>query len=103
MTAAASVLGCWIFARWQDNLWPVIILHSLMNLWWEVFGVDETALGGPSANVARILTIALAVLLTIFRDRIWRPLPIEREGAAAGRADEARIPVEKRDQLSYAF
>lgn len=75
VTGLGSILGCWLFMQWQDNLWVVFALHSLMNLWWEVFAVDDTALGGWLANGARLLTIACAILLTIFKERIWRPLP----------------------------
>jgi membrane protease YdiL (CAAX protease family) len=79
VTGLGSVVGCWVFMRWQDNLWAVFGLHSLMNLWWEVFAVDGTALGGWLANGARLLTVFLAIMLTIYKDRIWKPLPIEPE------------------------
>lgn len=79
ITGLGSILSCWIFLRWQDNLWAIFGLHSLMNLWWEVFAVDDTALGGWLANVARLLTVALAIFLTIYKDRIWKPLPVEAE------------------------
>ncbi len=79
VTGLGSIGFCWIFMRWQDNLWPVIGLHSAMNLWWEVFAVDDTALGGWLANGARLLTVVLAVLLTIYKDRFWKPLPAEAE------------------------
>ena len=79
ITGLGSVLFCWIFLRWQDNLWAIFGLHSLMNLWWEVFAVDQTAMGGWRANVARLLTVGIAILLTIYKDRIWKPLPIEAE------------------------
>ena len=29
-------------------------LHASMNLWWEVFAIDDTALGGWLANGARL-------------------------------------------------
>lgn len=73
MTGLGSLLGCWLYLRWQGNLWAVFALHGLMNLWWEVFGVADTALGGWIANGARLLTVALAVLLTIYKDRFWKP------------------------------
>src|SRR6266704_1265003 len=76
VTGLGSILGCWLFMRWQYNLWVVFGLHSLMNLWWEVFGIDDTALGGWIANGARLLTVALAILLTIYKDRFWEPLPV---------------------------
>jgi membrane protease YdiL (CAAX protease family) len=79
ITGLGGLLSCWIFIRWQDNLWAIFGLHSLMNLWWEVFAVDDTALGGWLANAARLATVGLAVILTIYKDRIWKPLPIEAE------------------------
>src|SRR6266571_8329491 len=74
VTGVGSLLGCWIYMWWQFNLWVVFWLHCLMNLWWEVFGVADTALGGWIANGARLLTITAAILLTIHRDRFWKPL-----------------------------
>jgi membrane protease YdiL (CAAX protease family) len=74
VTGLGSILGCWLFMRWQCNLWVVFGLHGLMNLWWEVFGVDDTALGGWIANGARLVTVIVAILLTICKDRIWKPL-----------------------------
>ena len=35
--------------------------------------------GGWLANVARILTIVIALVLTIYKNRIWKPLPVEAE------------------------
>jgi len=79
VTGLGSLLGCWLYLRWSGNLWIVFGLHCLMNLWWEVFGVAETALGGWIANAARLFTVALAILLTVYKDRIWKP--------AAGESD----------------
>ena len=72
ITGLGSVLFCWIFARWKDSLWPIFFLHSLMNLWWEIFGVDESALGGWVANGSRLATVVVAIVLTIYKDRIWK-------------------------------
>lgn len=88
ITGLGSILGCWILLRWRMNLWTVVALHSLMNFWWEVFAVDTTALGGWLANAARLGTIALAIWLTIFKDRIW---PVEAS------ADVQRPPVDSRE------
>ena len=84
ITGAGSLLCCWVFIRWQDNVWTVFALHALMNLWWEVFAVDETALGGWLANAARLATVVIAILLTIYKDHIWRPLPSEAENVRLG-------------------
>ena len=88
VTGLGSVFGCWVFMRWQDNLWTVVGLHSLMNLWWEVFAVDGTALGGWLANAARLLTVFLAIILTINKDRIWKPLPSEAQNVSETNHDE---------------
>ena len=69
VTGLGSILGCWLFVRWEYNLWAVFGLHSLMNLWWELFGIDDSALGGWIANGARLLTVTIAILLTIYKDR----------------------------------
>jgi len=81
VTGLGSLLGCWVYMQWQFNLWVVFGLHCLMNLWWELFGVADTALGGWIANGARLLTITAAILLTIYRDRFWKPLTTGRNGA----------------------
>ena len=81
VTGIGSVIACWLFMRWQYNLWVVVSLHVAMNLWWEVFAVDDTALGGWLANGARLVTIACAILLTIFKDRFWPPLANSDHGA----------------------
>jgi membrane protease YdiL (CAAX protease family) len=86
VTGLGSLLGCWLYMRWQFNLWAVFGLHCLMNLWWEVFGVADTALGGWIANAARLLTITAAILLTIYRDRFWKP--VTSEGNAADQTIE---------------
>jgi membrane protease YdiL (CAAX protease family) len=72
VTGIGGLLGCWLYLRWNGSLWFVFCLHALMNLWWEIFGVAETALGGWIANAARLATIALAILLTIYKDRLWK-------------------------------
>ena len=57
----------------------IVALHSAMNLWCEVFAVDDTALGGWLANGARFTTVAIAILLTIFKDRFWKAVPVADE------------------------
>ena len=79
ITGIGSLLFCWIFMRWQDNLWVPFGLHFLMNFWWDVFAVDNTALGGWLANIARILTVIIVIVLTLNKDKIWNRLPLEEE------------------------
>jgi len=75
ITSFGSILLCWLYKRWSYNLWVIVSIHCAMNLWWEVFAVDNTALGGWLANGARLATIACAIFLTIFKDRFWPSLP----------------------------
>ena len=83
ITGTGGIGFCWFFMKWRYNIWAIFGLHSLMNLWWEVFAVDDTALGGWLANGARLATVIIAVLLTIYRDKFWRPLPSESEESDA--------------------
>jgi hypothetical protein len=74
-TAGGGLLFAWILFRW-GSLWPIVGLHTFMNLSWQLFGVDDwaaaaqagaTAVGPWAANVARVVTVTLAVFLTIRR------------------------------------
>ena len=85
VTGLGGLLGCWMYLRWQFDLWVVFGLHALMNLWWEVFGVADTALGGWIANGARLLTVAVAILLTIYKDRFWKPVDGQGKGVRTRR------------------
>jgi hypothetical protein len=77
ITGLGSLLFCWVFMKWSDNLWAAFSIHMFMNLWWEVFAVDTNAIGDWFANAVRFGSVALCILLTILKDRIWKPLPIE--------------------------
>lgn len=101
ITGLGSLFFCWVFTRWQDNLWAIFGLHSLMNLWWEVFAVDDTALGGWLANAARFLVIGLVIVMTIYKDRIWKPLPIEAENILATK-DYEETANNNTETLSFA-
>ncbi len=89
ITGTGGIGFCWFFMKWRDNLWTVWGLHAGMNLWWEVFNVDDTALGGWLANGARLATVIVAVLLTIYKDKIWKPLPSEAENIDINGSEKA--------------
>jgi membrane protease YdiL (CAAX protease family) len=93
ITSLGSVLLCWLYKRWNYNLWVIVAIHSAMNLWWEVFAVDDAALGGWLANGARFATIACAIFLTIFKDRFWSPVPVAGDGTNDG--EEISIETKK--------
>jgi uncharacterized protein len=68
MIAAGGAFFSWLLVAWRDNLWVPIALHGFMNLWCEIFGCDEH-LGGVITNLARILCVGLAVVLTVLARR----------------------------------
>ena len=69
ITALGGGWFAWLYMKWDENLWVPIFMHALMNLWWMAFEIDDTALGGWSANGARGVTIALSIVLTLTRPR----------------------------------
>jgi membrane protease YdiL (CAAX protease family) len=71
ITGAGHLFFAWLLERWGD-LWVPIGMHALMNLWWHLFAVDSSALGGIQSNIARFLTVALAIGLTL---RLRKGLP----------------------------
>jgi hypothetical protein len=108
VTGLGSILGCWLFVRWKSNLWAVFGLHSLMNLWWEVFGIDDSALGGWIANGARLLTVTIAILLTIYKDRFWKPLDststrVSRWANKSSKQHRAGTSVPDNDKFSLVW
>jgi uncharacterized protein len=74
LTGAGGVFFAWLYIKWQWNLWVPILLHMMMNAWWEIFATADGAVGGLHANICRGMTIAAAILLTTYRERIpgWR-------------------------------
>ncbi len=69
VTFSGAVFFAWLYAEWNYNLWVPILTHTLMNLSWSLFEVDNTALGGMKANIFRGLTILIAIIFTIYFKR----------------------------------
>jgi membrane protease YdiL (CAAX protease family) len=65
LTGAGGVAFAWLVYRWQ-NLWVAVALHICMNLWWELFSVAKTAIGGWFPFALQNLTILLAVCITLY-------------------------------------
>ncbi len=65
VTAFGSLLFAWVYVEWNYNLWCAIFLHIFMNLWWIVFSLSSTAQGDLLANIIRVLSIAIVIILTI--------------------------------------
>lgn len=68
MTGFWAVLVAWLLYRWQ-NLWVPVALHICMNLWWELFSVARTAIGGWFPFAMQILTMFVAILVTLYLTR----------------------------------
>mgnify|MGYP002783960749 CR=1 FL=1 len=64
-TGIGAIWFAWLYAEWRDNLWVPIVFHVLMNLYWSVFQMGDNALGGHAANVFRMTTILLSIVLTV--------------------------------------
>ncbi len=68
LTGSGGVLFAWLVYRWQ-NLWVAVALHVCMNLWWELFSVSRTAIGGWFPFALQTLTMLLAILVTLYCTR----------------------------------
>lgn len=71
--AAITFVGggffAWLFMRWEDNVFAPFVVHSLMNLAWQVFSVGETAFAGWLPTVMQGSVLVLAVVLTLVLQR----------------------------------
>lgn len=76
VTFSGAAWFAWLYVEWRNNLWLPITLHVLMNLYWALFDIESTALGGVGANIFRGITIAASVIFTLRRRK---PRQITRE------------------------
>ncbi|RDZ27248.1 CPBP family intramembrane glutamic endopeptidase [Lysobacter silvisoli] len=65
LTALGGLWFSWLYVEWRWNLWLPIGLHVLMNLYWDLFAVSDTALGPMAANLLRFAVIGLSLALTL--------------------------------------
>ena len=68
--AVLGAFAAWMLVSWDDNLWILVTLHGLGNLWWYLFAENTVPLYGPSGWVMRVGLIATAIALTLFRRRL---------------------------------
>lgn len=64
ITGVGGVLFGWLFARWDFNLWPPILLHVGLNCLWIIFDLGVNALGGMLGNGLRVAVVGGAIALT---------------------------------------
>ena len=69
LVSIGGIFYAWLFAKWNYNLWVPIGMHLFMNLWWSVFDMADSPLGGWLPNVLRLATVVLAIVFTIYRER----------------------------------
>jgi len=69
ITFSGAIFFAWLYVEWNYNLWVPILTHTLMNLSWSLFEVDNSALGGIKANIFRGLTILMTITITILYKR----------------------------------
>ena len=70
ITAIGAVTFSWLLYRWQ-NLWVPIACHILMNLWWALFSVSRSAIGGWFPFALQAASVTAAILLTL----LWTNAP----------------------------
>lgn len=64
ITGAGGLLFGWLYVRWNNNLWPPVLLHIGMNTLWTTFAFGDDAVGGWLGNALRLLTVATALVAT---------------------------------------
>lgn len=71
VTFIGALYFSWMYVEWNFNLWVPVGLHMLMNGAWVIFSMDgtEVAAGGLISNIVRILSIMLAIAITIWYKR----------------------------------
>lgn len=65
LTTLGGVLYAWLYHRSRFNLWFVISLHLFMNLWWAMFDMSGSFMGGFGATLSRILCVTMAIFLAL--------------------------------------
>ena len=71
VTFIGALYFSWMYVEWNFNIWIPAGLHLLMNGAWFIFTMEgtEVAAGGWISNIARIISIALAIALTVYYRR----------------------------------
>jgi membrane protease YdiL (CAAX protease family) len=72
-----GALAAWMLVRWDDNLWVLVAIHGLGNLWWHLLAEDTVPLYGAAGWVMRLGLIATAITVTLLRRRLPTRLPLE--------------------------
>lgn len=74
LIALGGFMYAWLYFESRWNLWVVIALHAGMNLWWDMFDLSATPLGGWGATISRIAAVGLVVFFVVGL-RVFGPAP----------------------------
>ena len=74
VTFIGAIWFAWLYVKWGYNLYIPIFLHMLMNLSWIIFEVSRGAAGNTVANVARLITMLVSIIITFHYTRQARIL-----------------------------
>ena len=68
VTFIGALYFSWMYVEWNFNIWVPVGLHVLMNGAWHIFTMEgtEVAAGGWISNIVRIISIALAIAITVY-------------------------------------
>lgn len=69
LTGLGALWFSWLYAEWRFNIWAPVAFHVLMNAYWIVFEVSDTALGSALDNGLRFAVIGLSVVMTLAVNR----------------------------------
>lgn len=69
ITFLGSILFAWVYSEWHSNIWTAIGLHFFMNLYWNIFAVDDNAAGNTLGNIFRFASLFLVISLTIYHKK----------------------------------
>ena len=79
ITFLGGIIFGWVYAEWDFNLWVPIFLHIFLNLSWEMFKISGSAAGDFYANIIRLFTVVLFIVLTlVYKRRKGKRLEITR-------------------------
>lgn len=94
ITFSGAIFFAWLFVEWNYNLWIPILTHTLMNLSWNLFQIDNSALGDITANIFRGSTILTAILFTIlYKKNRNKKLIINRQTLILKKKRDSNLPV----------
>lgn len=79
---ALGALAAWMLVHWDDNLWVLVAIHGLANLWWHLLAEGTVPLYGAAGWVMRLGLTITAIAVTLLRQRL--PAPLTSPAPSAG-------------------